>query len=68
MMKQPLRVNLHTHTRRCKHAQGEISDYCAEAVRQNVAVLGFSDHSPFPGGGRGVRGDGGKKSLIRQEN
>ncbi|WP_295806652.1 histidinol-phosphatase [uncultured Victivallis sp.] len=49
-MKQPLRVNLHTHTRRCKHAQGEISDYCAEAVRQNVAVLGFSDHSPFPGG------------------
>lgn len=49
-MKQPQRVNLHTHTRRCKHARGEISDYCAEAVQQELSVLGFSDHSPFPGG------------------
>ncbi len=49
-MKQPQRVNLHTHTRRCKHARGEISDYCAEAVQQELTVLGFSDHSPFPGG------------------
>lgn len=44
------RVNLHTHTRRCKHAAGLPSDYCAEAERQGIAVLGFSDHSPFPDG------------------
>lgn len=49
-MNQPPRVNLHTHTRRCKHARGEVRDYCAEAARQEFSVLGFSDHSPFPGG------------------
>lgn len=44
------RVNLHTHTCRCRHARGEVREYCAEAVRQEISVLGFSDHSPFPGG------------------
>ncbi len=42
------RVNLHTHTRRCKHACGTVAEYCAEAGRQGIAVLGFSEHSPFP--------------------
>lgn len=43
-------VNLHTHTWRCKHASGTVSDYCREAVQQGIQILGISDHSPFPDG------------------
>ena len=42
------RINFHTHTRLCKHADGEPVDYCREAVKQGVSVLGFSDHTPYP--------------------
>lgn len=42
------RISLHTHTRRCKHAAGQPLEYCAEAVRQGLSILGFSDHAPFP--------------------
>ncbi len=49
-MKFGERINLHTHTRRCKHASGEIEEYCREAQKQGIAILGFSDHSPFPDG------------------
>lgn len=49
-MKFGERVNLHTHTFRCKHAVGTPRDYCAEAVRQGLCILGFSDHQPFPDG------------------
>lgn len=44
------RINLHTHTRRCKHAAGTVADYCAEAEKAGIEILGFSDHSPFPDG------------------
>ena len=46
-MKVP-RVNLHTHTCRCKHAKGKVSDYCEAALKAGISILGFSDHSPFP--------------------
>ena len=49
-MKFGKRVNLHTHTFRCKHAVGAPREYCAEAVRQGLCTLGFSDHQPFPDG------------------
>ena len=49
-MKFGERVNLHTHTTRCGHASGTIEAYCREAERQGLAVLGFSDHAPFPNG------------------
>lgn len=49
-MKFGNRVNLHTHTFRCKHATGVVRDYCQEAVRQGLSILGFSDHQPFPDG------------------
>ena len=42
------RINFHTHTRLCKHADGEPVDYCREAVKQGVSILGFSDHTPYP--------------------
>ncbi|MDR0932372.1 MAG: histidinol-phosphatase [Victivallales bacterium] len=47
-MKFGKRVNLHTHTARCGHASGEVVEYCQEAIKQGIAVLGFSDHAPFP--------------------
>jgi histidinol-phosphatase (PHP family) len=40
--------NLHTHTSRCKHASGNVVDYCLAAIDQGVPVLGFSDHTPLP--------------------
>lgn len=40
----------HTHTFRCKHATGDISDYCLSAIMKGVKVLGFSDHTPLPDG------------------
>ena len=47
---QSPRVNLHTHTCRCKHATGTVADYCREAVKAGISILGFTDHCPFPDG------------------
>lgn len=41
-------VNLHTHTARCKHAKGCVKEYCMEAVKAGLKVLGFAEHSAFP--------------------
>ena len=49
-MKFGERINLHTHTARCGHARGAVDEYCREAMKQGIAVLGFSDHAPFPDG------------------
>lgn len=43
-------TNFHTHTHRCKHAQGDVADYCREALAGGLATLGFSDHAPLPDG------------------
>lgn len=40
--------NYHTHTYRCKHAEGDIKDYIAEALERKFTALGFSDHMPHP--------------------
>jgi histidinol-phosphatase (PHP family) len=40
--------NLHTHTWRCKHAIGDVVDYCEAALAANLKVLGFSEHAPLP--------------------
>ncbi|MBN2449423.1 MAG: histidinol-phosphatase [Lentisphaeria bacterium] len=45
-----IRANWHTHTYRCKHATGDVEDYCREAVLRGLDVLGFSDHAPLPDG------------------
>ncbi len=44
------RVNLHTHTALCKHGTGAVRDYCLEAQKAGLTVLGFSEHNPFPDG------------------
>lgn len=41
------KINMHTHTARCKHAIGEDREYVEEAIRAGFEVLGFSDHAPF---------------------
>jgi len=38
----------HIHTYRCKHANGDVIDYCNSAIENGIKVLGISDHSPFP--------------------
>ncbi len=40
--------NFHTHTFRCKHAEGDVADYCAFAVENGMETLGFSDHTALP--------------------
>ena len=43
-----MKVNYHTHTQRCRHAQGIEEDYIVSALQAGVSILGFSDHAPFP--------------------
>lgn len=43
-----MRTNYHTHTPRCKHASGTEAEYCERAIAHNYAVLGFTDHCPWP--------------------
>ena len=43
------RVNLHTHTWRCRHAaMVPDRDFVEAAIAAGVEVLGFSDHCPWP--------------------
>ncbi|MCP4640042.1 MAG: histidinol-phosphatase [bacterium] len=43
-----LKRNYHTHTFRCKHATGDVDEYCRAAIGHGMDVLGFSDHTPLP--------------------
>lgn len=43
-----MRTNFHTHTQRCRHAQGSEEDYIKEALAKGMSQLGFSDHAPYP--------------------
>jgi len=40
-------ANYHTHTYRCKHADGDVDDFCRAAIKYGLTTLGFSDHTPF---------------------
>lgn len=39
--------NYHTHTKRCKHADGKDKKYVEEAIKGGLKILGFSDHAPY---------------------
>lgn len=41
-------ANYHTHTARCKHAEGEDREYVESAIQAGIKILGFSDHCPWP--------------------
>lgn len=44
-------ANYHTHTPRCRHAQGAEEEYVRSAISRGLQIFGFSDHTPqfFPG-------------------
>ena len=42
-------ANYHTHTRWCRHADGEIEDYIREALRRGLKALAITDHVPHRG-------------------
>lgn len=44
-----LKVNYHTHTKRCGHAVGEDEEYVLNAIKIGIKELGISDHAPFKG-------------------
>ncbi len=41
-------ANYHTHTPRCKHAQGTEEEYVRCALQAGLEVLGFADHTAYP--------------------
>lgn len=38
----------HTHTFRCRHAQGDVPDYAKAALQKGYETIGISDHLPLP--------------------
>lgn len=42
-----VKVDYHTHNRRCGHASGGIKDYILSAINKGFSEVGISDHSPF---------------------
>lgn len=42
-----MKVNLHTHTTRCRHASGTEREYIENAIAGGLRRLGFSDHAPY---------------------
>ncbi|MBQ1186393.1 MAG: histidinol-phosphatase [Clostridia bacterium] len=42
-----MKINLHTHTFRCRHATGTSEEYIKRAIENGIEVLGFSEHAPF---------------------
>ena len=44
---EPLCANYHTHTTRCRHAQGTEREFIETAIRAGIRTLGFSDHAPM---------------------
>ncbi len=42
-----MKVNYHTHTARCNHAQGSDEDFVRAAIGAGFDRIGFSDHTPW---------------------
>ena len=42
-----IKSNYHTHTLRCKHADGTERDYVEKALELKMDIIGFSEHAPF---------------------
>ena len=41
-------ANYHSHTYRCKHANGEVVEFVKAASQSGLKIFGVSDHTPFP--------------------
>lgn len=42
-----MKANFHTHTYRCRHADGTEREYIERAIAAGFHTLGFSDHTPY---------------------
>ena len=43
-------ADYHIHTKKCRHASGEMEDFVQVAVSKGFAEIGFADHAPASGG------------------
>lgn len=50
-----MKINYHTHTELCRHAGGTSRDYVYAALKNNLKVLGISEHAAFPDDRFGLR-------------
>ena len=60
-----IKSNYHTHNYRCGHATGNVEDYCNEAIKAGLEILGISDHLPFPDNRWHVMPWEGKEGQVR---
>ena len=49
MNNEPFKVNYHSHTKRCGHAEGEDEEFVLSAIKNGYQIYGFSDHIMLPG-------------------
>lgn len=42
-----MKFNLHTHTKRCHHAEGADEEFVLKAIEAGYEMIGFSDHAPY---------------------
>lgn len=40
-------IDLHVHTWRCRHAEGDVAEYVAAAASAGIRVLAFTEHLPL---------------------
>jgi len=40
-------IDYHTHTWRCRHAEGEVDDYVRSGIERGLKEIGMSDHFPM---------------------
>lgn len=40
-------IDLHVHTQRCHHAEGDFEDYINRALELELTTIGFCEHAPF---------------------
>lgn len=43
-----MKADYHIHTKRCKHAEGEMHEYVEKAIELNIPEIAFTDHIPLP--------------------
>ena len=55
-----MKVNYHTHTRRCNHAIGSEEDYIKAAIEAKFEEIGIACHTPWDFGD-------GYKSRVRMQ-
>jgi histidinol-phosphatase (PHP family) len=41
-------IDYHLHTKLCKHASGEVSEYVEKSIRAGLNEIAFTDHIPLP--------------------